>query len=424
MDKIKALRDALAAKQAALAAFDNQTEFSAEENSSIETLSNEVEALVAQITSLERIASAKAAVEAPVARKAAPALNDRADSVIVRPTQKELNGGFDNMGQLLKAVRGFVLGDAKDQRLNNIAFEKYGEDGGFLVPEQFLPGIQKKFDSDESLLARTTQIKVSGNSLTIPTDETAPWNGGVVAYWMGEGQSYTESKGKLGLADLKLAKLGAMVKVTEELLEDGVALESYMMAKAPEAMMWKMNSAIISGDGVQKPNGILNSGFTVTVAAEAGQTADTVVAANIVKMYSRMLPQSRNKAVWFINPAVEAQLYLMTDPNGNYIYLAPGSQMNQSPYGLLMGRPVIPMLGAMPALGDVGDIIFADLSYYYSITKASGIKQSISTHLYFDKDVTAYKWSFRVDGKCPFKAPVTPEFGTYPMSAFVNLAAR
>lgn len=424
MDKIQALRDALAAKQTALAAFDNQTEFSAEETTSIENLSTEVEALVAQITTLEKIQAAKAATTTPQARKATPSLNDRADSVIVRPTQKEMNGGFDNMGQLLKAVRGFSIGDAPDSRLKNIAFEKYGEDGGFLVPEQFLPNIQKKFESDESLLAKTTQIKVSGNNLTIPVDETAPWNGGVVAYWMGEGQQYTESKAKLGLADLKLAKLGAMVKVTEELLEDATALESYMMAKAPEAMMWKMNSAIISGDGVQKPNGILNSGFTVTVAAEAGQTADTVNASNIIKMYSRMLPQSRNKAAWYINPAVEAQLYLMTDPEGHYIYLAPGSQMNQSPYGLLMGRPVIPMLGAMPALGDVGDIIFADLSYYYSITKTAGIKQSISTHLYFDKDITAYKWTFRVDGKCPFKSPVTPEFGTYPMSSFVNLAAR
>jgi hypothetical protein len=29
-----------------------------------------------------------------------------------------------------------------------------------------------------------------------------------------------------------------------------------------------------------------------------------------------------------------------------------------------------------------------------------------------------------VDGKCPFQSPVTTEFGSYAMSAFVDLAAR
>ena len=81
-------------------------------------------------------------------------------------------------------------------------------------------------------------------------------------------------------------------------------------------------------------------------------------------------------------------------------------------------------MGGMPALGDVGDILFADLSYYYMIRKAAGIKSATSIHLYFDKEITAFRFSLRLDGKCPFTSPVTTEFGSYQMSAFVALEAR
>jgi HK97 family phage major capsid protein len=215
-----------------------------------------------------------------------------------------------------------------------------------------------------------------------------------------------------------------MVKATDELLEDATALESYIKSAAPSAIMHQVNKAILSGNGVGKPLGIIASPFTVTVAAEGGQTADTVNAINLIKMYSRMIPASRPNAVWFINPAVEEQLRLAKDPADNYIYLAPGSQMNQTPYATLLGRPVVPLIGGAPALGDVGDVIFGDLSYYYMIRKASGVKAATSIHLHFDKEVTAFRFSLRLDGKCPFQSPITTEFGSYQMSAFVQLAAR
>ena len=82
------------------------------------------------------------------------------------------------------------------------------------------------------------------------------------------------------------------------------------------------------------------------------------------------------------------------------------------------------MMGAMPALGDSGDLILTDMNYYYSVLKTSGIKQDVSTHLYFDRDITAFKFSMRVDGRCPFKAPVTTQYGNYDMSGFIKLAAR
>lgn len=420
MDKLAKMRARLTEIVASLESFKGQEDFSQEQTQQINALSDEFENLQEQIKAEEKVQTLTA--QAAVSNR--KTVDTSTPRVEVSASQKEKNGGFETVGHFLKAVKNAASGDMHKNFQNAYYKESVGEDGGFLVPAEMMNEIAKKLGTDESLLAKTRQIPVSGNSLTLPTDETSPWNGGVQAYWMGEGQAYTESKSKLGQAGWRLHKLGALVRTTDELLDDTTALQGYILAQAPVAIMHKINEAIISGDGVSKPVGILNSGFKVQVAAEAGQVADTVVLRNVVKMYSRMLPQSRANAAWYINPAVEDQLRLIKDDAGNFLYLAPGSQMNQTPYGMLMGRPVIPMLGALQALGDEGDIVFADLSYYYAIVKSGGLKNSVSTHLYFDRDQTAFKFTMRIDGSCPYKAPVQTQYGSYTMSGIVTLAAR
>lgn len=338
--------------------------------------------------------------------------------------KKEDNGGFTSMKDFLKAVKSTSLTGQTDPRFSNTMFEKNGEDGGFLVPETMATDVQKVLTSPESLMSLTRIFRVSSNNLTLPIDESTPWTNGVKAFWIEEGGLYQDTKPKFTMVQFRLHKLGVLIKITDELLEDAVALESYIRNSAPDAIMHEVNKAIIEGNGVGKPKGILASAFTVVVPADAGQAADTITARNLINMYSHMLPTSRTKAVWLIHPSAEAALRLVKDDNDNFIYLSPGSQLNQSPYGTLLGARVIPMMSALNPIGDVGDIIFADLSYYWTILKTSGMKQAVSTHLYFDRDITAYKFTLRIDGKVPFEKPVVSEKGNYAMSAFVVLAAR
>lgn len=336
--------------------------------------------------------------------------------------------GFESSGEFYKVVANASRNRSDiDKRLYNHK-EKVGEEGGFLIPDEFRSEIQKKVAGDESLLSKTTQLTISGNSLVLPTNENAPWDGnGFQAYWKGESKSSTESKDNFGESSYRLHKLSCNVRASEELLDDAAALASWINANAPDAIMHKTNSAIVNGDGVGKPKGLLSSGFRETVAAEGGQAVDTVVYENIVKMMSRMLPGSMGRAVWLINPAVREQLHTMAFKSGVAspvpVYLPP-SGLAEAPFGTLAGRPILPLMGAMPQLGDEGDIVFADLSYYYSVLKSSGIQSSQSTHVYFDTDEIAFKFQFRMDGQCPYSSPVTTEFGSYDMSGIVTLAAR
>ena len=400
--------------------------YSAEQQKEIDDLSAEADKLSGQIDTAERAQAVKDKAASSAGRKtvaAAPAPTQAAREVTVTSRNDKL-GGFASAGEWFMAVKRAAHGDIDKRFQNAVLQEKIGEDGGFLVPEEISSAILKKMEGDESLMARCNVTQVSGNSLSLQVDENQPWTGGITAYWVGEGQSITSSKPNFKQAQFRLQKVAALVYATDELLEDATALASYIGNNAPAAIMHQVNKAILSGNGAGKPQGIINSPFTYTVSKESMQSADTVLAENVLKMYSRMFPGSRANAAWFIHPQVEEQLRLLEDGAGNYIYLAPGGQMNQTPYGSLLGRPVIPLMGGMPAIGDLGDILFADLSYYYMIRKASGVKSATSIHMNFDKEQTAFRFSLRLDGRCPFQAPVTTENGNYKMSAFVQLEAR
>ena len=94
-----------------------------------------------------------------------------------------------------------------------------------------------------------------------------------------------------------------------------------------------------------------------------------------------------------------------------------------SPYGTLLGRPVIVSQHAN-TFSSLGDVLLVDLSYYQTITKAGGMQTATSMHLYFDADMTAFRTTFRMDGQSKIAAPITPAKGTATLSPFIQLAAR
>lgn len=430
MNKLEQLRKKLADIVANLAKFDAIENFSAEQVEEVNGLSEEFASVQAQIETQEKI-EAMATTASTSTRKTSPVQPVAKVEVGVNRRTLDPKGGFSTRGEYFRAVAKAGSNGEVDDRLRILAGaqEKIGEDGGFLIPTDFRQDIQKAVNGDESLLPRTRQFQTSSNNLSLPVNETAPWDGtGIQAYWEGEASTLTASKSKFGEMAMRLHKLTALVRVTDELLEDASAIESHIRAEAPAAMMHKINSAIISGSGAGQPHGFLNSPFAYTVNdLGAGQPADSLVFANINSMLGRILPQSMSKAVWLINPGLLEKLRAMSfDPGSSTlipVYL-PSGGVSGAPYGTLYGRPILPMMGGVKPMGDVGDISLVDLSYYYTAVKTAGITSDISTHVYFTSGESAFKFVMRIAGQCPFKAPITNEANDYQMSGFVLLDNR
>lgn len=350
--------------------------------------------------------------------------------------EDDRKGGFRHMGEFAQTVkRSLAQGNAVDPRLVilNATFsgttgnEGSGGDGGFAVPPDFRTAIMEKVAAEQSLIARTDQLVSSSNTITIPKDETTPWqsSGGIQAYWEGEAEQHTKSKPALESSSIKLNKLTAMVNVTDELLEDAPALGAYIKRKAPVKIDFKITDAIIRGTGAGMPMGVLNAACKVKIAKENAQTAATIVFANIVKMYAQLYSGCRGSAVWLINQDIEPQLFGLQFPGSGTavpVYLPPGG-LAATPYGLLMGRPVLPF-ESCSVLGTEGDIILTDLQSYMTAQKVSGLRSETSMHLYFDYDITAFKFILRVAGQPWWNKAIDPGQGSNKRSCILTLADR
>ncbi len=348
--------------------------------------------------------------------------------------------GFRSFGEFAVSVKNASdmfrkgMGEKSDPRLIHNAPTTYGNegagaDGGFAVPPDFRQAIMEKVMGEDSLIGRTDQMTTSSNSITFPKDETTPWqtSGGIQTYWDGEADQLTQSKLQLKEESIRLNKLTSLVPVTEELLEDAGAMDSYLRRKVPEKMDFAINNAIVNGTGVGKPKGILNADALVSVARESGQAADTLIYENIVNMYSRMYAPSRRNAVWLLNQDIEPQLFTMEFPTTTGASAVPAYMpprgLADAPFGTLMGRPILPT-EACQTLGDKGDIIFADLSQYLTVVKTGGIRSDVSIHLWFDYDTVAYRFILRIAGQPWWSAAISKLNGSNTLGCFVTLDER
>ena len=390
-----------------------------------------------------RIDAASAAIDREstlIAEEAQLSIGSALGSIVTVTDNRENDPmhGFANVGQFMVAVyQAEKYGKAPDERLliggamnaaapSNFANESAGQDGGFLVPPQFAQDIFKLSTGEDSLLPLTDNVEISGNSMAFPKDETTAWgNNGIRAYWQGEAAQALATKPVLGISTLRLKKLMALVPTTDELLEDANALTTYLPEKVALSIRWKTNESILFGAGAGLPLGCMSAPAVVTVAKESGQASQTLNPQNLAKMISRLPSGSFGRAVWIINNDVLPALFTLT--LGNYpIYLPNGlavGGIQVSPYGTLLGRPVIVSQHAN-TFSSLGDVLLVDLSYYQTITKAGGMQTATSMHLYFDADMTAFRTTFRMDGQSKIAAPISPAKGTATLSPFVQLAAR
>lgn len=345
---------------------------------------------------------------------------------------------FSSLGQMLSAVmRAGIPGGNVDPRLFKAAATGMGEtvpsDGGFLVQQDFSNELLTQVFETGILASRCRRIQISNNSNSIKlngideTSRASTRSGGILGYWKDEAAQKTASKPKFRKIELNLNKLIGLCYATDELLQDASALEGVIRSGFQSEFGFLLDDAIINGTGSGQPLGILNSGGLVSVGKEAGQAASTVVAENVIKMYSRIFASSRPNAVWLINQNIEPQLFTMSlavGTGGVPIYMPAGGLSGQ-PYGTLFGRPVIAIEQAA-TLGTQGDIIFADLANGYILAEKGGIQADMSIHVQFIYDESVFRFVMRVDGQPVRASALTPYKGgaSYTQSHFIALDTR
>jgi HK97 family phage major capsid protein len=338
-------------------------------------------------------------------------------------------GAFRSFGEFCRVV---ASGGHDARLLRNAMSEGVGQSGGFLVPGPFLGAILDGALALEVVRPGALVVPMESKTATVGSfdyaDGTSSARAGLTLRWSAEGSSLAEQTGRTREFTLAAHKGAIFVRVSNELAGDAPNFDRQLTAAMAAAVAAGLDAAFLAGTGAGQPLGILNAPCTISVAAEGGQAADTVSLTNVSKMAARLEPASYRNSVWLAHPTVLPQLYQLAVVIRNVANTenvggsAAGITSNADGSLSIYGRPVLITESCAP-VGDVGDLILADLSKYVVGLRADA-SIAIDGSRYFDTDELAFRLIVRVDGQPMHAAPRKLRDGTNTVSPFVTLAAR
>jgi len=344
---------------------------------------------------------------------------------------------FNSFGEFLMALRAAALApSARDPRLLEQrgaalgASEAVPADGGFLMQPEFSRALVERMYLTGAVLQRCMEFPIStkSNAIAFPQlDEQSRQDGsrfgGVRSFWANEADTATATKPKFRRSEITASKVIALVWLTDELFQDTEALSIFVDAAASKELAFRLEDAIINGDGAGKPQGVMKSGALITVAKQSGQGSGTVIAQNILDCWSRMWAPSRRTAVWCMHTDAESQIIGATvaaGTGGGPIQLWKAAEDDEG-FNRVLGRPVLP-LEQLQIPGTPGDVIFCDFARYALAMREA--RTDVSIHVQFLADEVAFRVVMRVGGQTIDATPITPFTGPNQVSPFVCIAQR
>lgn len=236
-------------------------------------------------------------------------------------------------------------------------------DGGYLVQPEYRNTMLSLIQQYGTARQFCTVIPMTTTELIMPK-----LTGGVQVYWIGEGQTMTETKPTFGEFRMTVKKLAALVPMTSELLADSslaianllATLFAQALAKEEDRIVFVGNTS--AGDpfnGVLRDPGVysfpLASGHTTFGSATADELADVTSRNSLYTQGAR----------WYMHRTIFNKVRQLKDGDGMYIW---GNPTMGADEGLIWGYPYT-LVEVMPAVTATAVstpyMFFGNLQHYY-----------------------------------------------------------
>lgn len=136
--------------------------------------------------------------------------------------------------------------------------------GGFFIPDEVLA------DVIPQIFTRSVLINLDGDGMTRVsvldglvggTVKVPKFIGGVIAYWIGEGDEFVESRSKVGDISMTPKKMGILIRLTEEMRRMAAfGFESLLRQDMVRAGAKELDRTILYGRGSSnEPRGVINA---------------------------------------------------------------------------------------------------------------------------------------------------------------------
>lgn len=251
-------------------------------------------------------------------------------------------------------------------------------DGGYLVPDEMDTTISRVLGTVSALRSISRVITIGGNEYSVLVNQ-----GGTGSGWVGEEAARTETDTPtLSKLTLHAGEIYANPAATQRSLDDGVIdVAAWLADEVSIEFAEQEGAAFVSGNGINKPKGILaydtvanasyawgSLGFVVTGGAAAFASSNPADA--LMDLYYTLKAGYRNGATFVTSDAVLGTIRKFKDGQGNYLWSPPTADMP----GAILGKPVVTD-DNMPALAaNAFPVAFGNFQRGYTIADRLGTR--------------------------------------------------
>ena len=355
---------------------------SAEDTATYEKMENDVVALGKEIERLERQAS--------IDLELSKATSNPITNAPSKGTEEKTGRASAEYRKAFWNAMRTRAGEGLDPNVRNALQIGTDTEGGYLVPDEFERTLVEALEEENIFRTLANVITTSSGDRKIPVVASKG-----TASWIDEEGAIPESDDSFGQVSIGAYKLGTLIKVSEELLNDSVFdLEAYISREFARRIGNKEEESFFSGDGSGKPTGILaatgGAQLGVTTAGAAAITMDEV----LDLFYSLKAPY-RNKAVFVMNDATVKAIRKLKDGQGQYLW-QPSLQAGTP--DTILNRPIY-TTAYVPAIAAAAKtVVFGDFSYYW-VADRQGRTFKRLNELYAVTGQVGFVATQRVDGK-------------------------
>lgn len=356
---------------------------SAEDEATYNKMEADVIALGKEIDRLEKQAILDAELNAPMA-----------NPLTVKPANPKLEGktgrATDEYRKAFWNAMRTRAGEGLDPTVKNALKIGTDSEGGYLVPDEFERTLVEALE-DENIFRRLAKvITTASGDRKIPVVASKG-----TASWIDEEGTIPESDDSFGQVSIGAYKLGTMIKVSEELLNDSVfQLEPYISREFARRIGNKEEEAFFIGDGSGKPTGILAAtGGAQLGVTTAGATAITLD--EVLDLFYSLKAPYRNKSVFIMNDSTVKAIRKLKDGQGQYLW-QPSIQAGTP--DTILNRPLFTSSYVPAIAAGAKTIAFGDFSYYWVADRQGRVFKRLN-ELFAVTGQVGFVATQRVDGK-------------------------
>lgn len=387
MSKILELREKRAKAWDAAKAFldtkrGNDGLLSAEDTATYDKMEADVVALGKEVERLER----QAAIDLELSRATSDPITNapgKGEKEKIGRASAEYKKAFWNAMR----TRG---NEGLDPNVKNALQIGTDSEGGYLVPDEFERTLVEALEEENIFRTLANVVTTSSGDRKIPVVASKG-----TASWIDEEGAIPESDDAFGQVSIGAYKLGTLIKVSEELLNDSVFnLEAYISREFTRRIGNKEEEAFFTGDGAGKPTGILAAtGGAQVGATTAGAAAITIE--EVLDLFYSLGAPYRNRAVFALNDGTVKAIRKLKDGNGQYLWQP---SLQASTPDTILNRPLYTSAYVPAIAAGAKTVVFGDFSYYWVADRQGRVFKRLN-ELFAVTGQVGFVATQRVDGK-------------------------